>query len=110
MFTELRKQRRKIISEAYNEQERVFKSKRTGREIIVKVQGGKITDVENESGVRFPFEVGSMWNRNTEVWACNNNFYLDGKDTCPEEKIFGVRAKDVPQGHEWRTMFPNKFR
>ena len=27
---------------------------------------------------------------------------MDGKDTCPEKKIFGVRAKDVPQGHEWR--------
>jgi hypothetical protein len=22
---------------------------------------------------------------------------------------FGVRASDVPQGHEWRHIFPNKF-
>lgn len=107
---ELRKQIRQIINEAYGELERVFESKRTGRKIIVKVQGGRITEVENESGVRFPFQVGSIWNRNTEVWACNNNFFLDGEDTCPEEKIFGVRAKDVPVGHEWRTLFPNKFR
>ena len=35
---------------------------------------------------------------------------MDGKDTCPEKKIFGVRAKDVPQGHEWRHIFPNKFK
>lgn len=106
----LRKTIRKIISESYGERAHTFESKRTRRKITVKVQGGRITEVENESGVRFPFEVGSMWNSNTEVWACNNNFLLDGKDTCPEEKIFGVRASDVPMGHEWRTMFPNKFR
>jgi len=48
--------------------------------------------------------------RNVETWACNNNFYMDDRDTCPEEKIFGVKVSDVPQGHEWRTIFPNKFR
>ena len=27
-----------------------------------------------------------------------------------EEKIFGIRKKDIPQGHELRMMFPHKFR
>lgn len=106
----IRKIIRTLVRESHAEQVRVLKSKRTSREIAVKVQGGRIVEVENESGVKFPFDVGSMWNRSIEVWACNNNFYLDGKDTCPEEKVFGVRKSDVPQGHEWRTLFPNKFR
>jgi hypothetical protein len=39
-----------------------------------------------------------------------NNRMVREMDPCPEEKIFGVKAKDVPQGHEWRRLFPNKFR
>jgi len=39
-----------------------------------------------------------------------NNRIVKEMDPCPEEKIFGVRTKDVPHGHEWRRMFPNKFR
>lgn len=107
---EIRQAVRQIIKENFGERIRVLKSKRTNREITVKIQDGRISEVDNEAGVRFPFEVGSFWNRNVEVWACNNHFYLDGKDTCPEQKVFGVRASDVPQGHEWRTLFPNKFR
>ena len=77
---------------------------------------GRITNIENKTGsasnggIRFPFSIDQSLSRNIEVWACNNNFYMDGKDTCPEKKIFGVRVKDVPQGHEWRHIFPNKFR
>jgi hypothetical protein len=39
-----------------------------------------------------------------------NNRMVKQEDPCPEEKIFGVRTKDVPQGHEWRRIFPNKFK
>ena len=35
---------------------------------------------------------------------------MDGKDMSPEEKVFGIRTKDIPQGHELRMMFPGKFR
>ena len=75
---------------------------------VFKTPDGRITRIEN-CNVRFPFRVGQMFNRTAEVWACNNNFLMDGKDTCPEKKIFGVRSKDVPQGHEWRHIFPHKF-
>ena len=27
-----------------------------------------------------------------------------------QKKIFGVRSSDVPQGHEWRHIFPHKFK
>jgi hypothetical protein len=78
--------------------------------IVTKSPDGRIVNIENETGIRFPFSVGQLLQRNCEVWACNNNFLMDGKDTCPEKKIFGVSASDVPQGHEWRHIFPNKFK
>ena len=94
-----------------NEREINFTHKRNPRlQIRITVSGGRISNIENDSSIRFPFVVGQGLNRNIEVWACNNNFLMDGKDTCPEKKIFGVRAKDVPQGHEWRHIFPNKFK
>ena len=100
------------IDESIYEREVVFTNKRNPRlEIIVtKSPDGRIVNIENVTGMRFPFSVGQILNRTAEVWACNNNFLMDGKDTCPEKKIFGVRAKDVPQGHEWRHIFPNKFK
>lgn len=96
---------------ALPEREVVFTHKRNSRlEIIVKkTPDGRITNIENKAQMRFPFSVGQILNRTAEVWACNNNFLMDGKDTCPEKKIFGVRTKDVPQGHEWRHIFPHKF-
>jgi hypothetical protein len=89
----------------------IFKNKRNPSLIIkvTKTRDGRITNIENETGIRFPFSVGQLLQRNVETWACNNNFLMDGKDTCPEKKIFGVRTKDVPQGHEWRHIYPNKF-
>ena len=35
---------------------------------------------------------------------------MDGKDTCPEKKIMGMRASDIPKGHELRHIFPHKFK
>jgi hypothetical protein len=104
--------------ESRNERIIVFTNKRNPRmSISVSVSpDSRITYIENETGsasnggIRFPFSVGQSLSRNIEVWACNNNFYMDGKDTCPEKKIFGVKASDVPPGHEWRHIFPNKFR
>lgn len=100
------------ISESINEKEVVFTGKRNPRLIITvkKTIDGRITQIENKTGIKFPFSVGQILNRSIEVWACNNNFLIDDKDTCPEEKIFGVKVSDVPQGHEWRRIFPNKFK
>jgi hypothetical protein len=98
-------------SESIYEREVVFTNKRNPRLVITvkKSPDGRITEIENESGIRFPFSVGQLLQRNVEVWACNNNFLMDGKDTCPEKKIFGIKTKDVPQGHEWRHIYRNKF-
>jgi hypothetical protein len=94
------------------ETEVVFTNKRNPnlKIIVTKSREGRIISIDNETGIRFPFQVGQLMQRNVETWACNNNFLMDGKDTCPEKKIFGVRTKDVPQGHEWRHIYPGKFR
>ena len=99
------------IKESIYEREVVFTNKRNPRLVITikKNPDGRITEIQNETGMRFPFSVGQILNRTAEVWACNNNFLMDGKDTCPDKKIFGVKTKDVPQGHEWRHIFPHKF-
>lgn len=100
-----------LIGESIYEREVVFTNKRNPRLVITikKNPDGRITEIQNETGMRFPFSVGQVLNRTAEVWACNNNFLMDGKDTCPDKKIFGVKTKDVPQGHEWRHIFPHKF-
>lgn len=108
--------------ESYFKKEILFTNKRNSSIIIrVEVEDSKIksinylrrigsNEIASEPIVRFPFSVGQSISRNIEVWACNNGFYMDGKDTCPEKKIFGIRVSDVPSGHEWRHIFPSKFR
>lgn len=100
------------ITEAFGKNEIIFTGKRNPRLVItVKISPDRrISEIDNKTGIRFPFVVGQLLNRNIETWACNNNFLMDGKDTCPEKKIFGVRASDVPGGHEWRHIFPHKFK
>lgn len=93
----------------HHEKELVFKS-RQGRVITVNLLGGRIEDIDNQAGVRFPFMKGQQYTRTIETWACNNGFTINGEDTCPEKKVFGIRTSDIPQGHELRKLFPNKFR
>lgn len=83
---------------------------RQGRDIKVMVEAGRIIHIDNQSGVRFPWVIGQSWNRSIETWACNNGFKINGNDPCPEEKVFGIRAKDIPKGHELRLLYPHKFR
>lgn len=99
-----------LIYENYGQKKDMILTSRQGREIRVSVEGGRITSIDNQSGIRFPYVVGQPLNQGIKTWACNNGFKIDGEDPCPEKKIFGVRVSDVPQGHEWRTIFPNKFR
>jgi hypothetical protein len=79
--------------------------------IKVLTQGGKIIAIENPHNMRFPFAIGQMMKRNIEDWACNNNYKIDNNDPCKKdnEKIFGIRKKDIPKGHQLRIMYPSKF-
>jgi hypothetical protein len=108
-----------LLFENYNFRTMILRHDHFG-EISVDLEGSRIKEVVNNSRINFPFHVGSNWNRSIYTWACNNKFgvietIMNGRmvkkeDTCPEKKIFGVKTKDVPQGHEWRTIFPNKFK
>ena len=103
------------VNESQNEEIEVkFVGKRNITQAfnVYKTRDGRITRIEkpNHVHIRFPFEVGQILNRNVEIWACNNGFYMNGKDTCPEEKIFGIRKSDIPEGHEFRMLYPHKFR
>lgn len=90
--------------------EKIILTSRQGREILLEIKAGRIDSIENNSGVRFPFSVGQPYSMSIKSWAQNNNFKWNGEDIENEKRIFGVKIKDVPPGHEWRYMFPNKFR
>ena len=69
-----------------------------------------IAEIENPFNVRFPYFVGQVLNMGHRTWACNNGYLVNDEDPCPEKKIFGMRAKDIPQGHPLRHLYPGKFR
>lgn len=79
--------------------------------ITIKVgRDGRISNIENEHGIRFPYVKGQPFNRGLETWASVNGFLMDGKKTGPEKKVFGVKVSDYPQGHPVRLMYPGKFK
>ena len=101
------------INEAFGEREVVFTHKNNPnfKFSVFKDGQGRILEIKRlNPRIRFPFSVGQTYNRSIETWACNHDFLIDGKDPCPEKRIFGVKISDVPPGHEWRRIFPNKFR
>jgi hypothetical protein len=99
---------------AFNESkeiEVVLKNTRNPNIVIKLVKSlNRIVSIENKTNFRFPFKVGQTINRGLETWASNNNFLIDGKDYSPEEKIFGIRKKDIPMGHDLRMLYPSKFK
>jgi len=99
-----------LLFEGFANEKKMTLTSRQGRDIIITLLGGRIKDILNNAGVRFPFAVGQSYTRSIESWACHNGFKIDGEDPCPEEKIFGIRKKDIPRGHELRLLFPSKFR
>lgn len=88
-------------------------SKKVNPKVTITVKtypNGQITDIENEYEVRFPYSVGQVLNMGHRTWACSNGYMVNNEDPCGEKKIFGMRASDIPQGHELRTLYPHKFR
>lgn len=84
---------------------------RYNRTITLLIEGGVIKSIENLSGIYFPFTANRPYNQSIKAWAENNNFLFDGEDLEKKHrKVFGIRIKDVPQGHPLRFMYPNKFR
>jgi hypothetical protein len=100
------------LYESWHREEEILLTSRQGRNIKVSVKHGKIEEIDNASGVPFPFFTGQLVTVFMKGWACNNGFKWNGEDACDpgEKKVFGVKAKYIPQGHELRRIFPNKFR
>ncbi len=85
---------------------------RPNLEITIKITNGRIEEIDNESGERFPFFIGQPVTVWMKGWACNNGFLWNGEDPCDrgDEKVFGIKTKDIPKGHFLRQAFPSKFR
>ena len=100
------------LFESWMREEEIILTSRQGRKIFIKMTHGKIEEIDNESGVIFPFVTGQPFTVFMKGWACRNGFKWNGNDPCDqgEKKIFGVKTKHVPKGHEWRQIFPGKFR
>jgi len=98
------------LYENFGKEKVIVFTSRKQKEIRVTVEGSRIKKVENEANVRFPYQEGQMYNRSIEIWACNHYFKINGKDPCGEKKIFGIKVSDIPKGHEFRLIYPNKFR
>ena len=98
------------LYENYSNEKEITFTSRQNRPIRITVLGGRIQTIDNNSGVNFPFRIGQPYTRTIEQWASNNNFSIDGVAPKSEKKIFGIRAKDIPSGHELRMLFPGKFK
>jgi hypothetical protein len=98
------------LYENYSNEKEVVLTSRQNRDIRITVLGARIQAIVNNSGINFPFKVGQPYTRNIEQWATNNSFSIDGVAPKSETKVFGIRTKDIPNGHELRMLFPGKFK
>lgn len=100
------------LYENWRREEETILTSRQGRTIRVKVVHGKIEEIENDANIKFPFFTGQLVTVFLKAWACNHGFKWNGEDACDpgEKKVFGIKAKYIPKGHELRHMFPGKFR
>lgn len=88
-------------------------TKKNNRAIKIEVKvypSMSIYQIDNPRNERFPYVVGQVLNMGHRTWACNNGWLVNDEDPCPEKKIFGMRAKDIPEGHPLRHLYPSKFR
>ena len=100
------------LYENWQREEKITLTSRNGQSIEVITRHGKIDEIINDSKVSFPFHTGQLVTVFLKAWACNHGFKWNGKDACDpgEKKVFGIKAKHIPKGHELRQMFPGKFR
>lgn len=102
------------LYEAWNDRfEEIVLTSRQNRTIEVRARHGKIEEIDNNAGLRFPFVTGQLITVFMKQWACNNGFKWNGKNACQdpgEKKIYGIKAKHIPKGHVMRQVFPGKFR
>lgn len=100
------------LFESWMREETIVLTSRQGRTIEIKVKHGKIEEIDNDAGIRFPFFTGQPVTVFMKGWACQHGFRWNGEDPCDpgEKKVFGIKAKHIPMDHELRRIYPGKFR
>lgn len=60
----------------------------------------RIVDIINKIKIIFPFKINTTLRLvKLAKWACDNGYFVNGKNTCEEGKVFGISKSDIPQGH-----------
>lgn len=79
----------------------ILTSKRTKSEITIFVDiEYRIVYIVNEKKIIFPFKINTTLRLvKLAKWACDNGYFVNGKNTCEEGKVFGISKSDIPQGH-----------
>jgi hypothetical protein len=98
------------LYESWNRRSNIVLENRMGQTISLEIEHGTIRSIQNDANIRFPFHTGQPVTVFLKSWACTNKFKVNGENPCPEEKVFGIKTKDIPHGHELRRIFPGKFR
>lgn len=101
----------KRINENFSDKE-VILTLKNNKSITIsfQVKDGRITNINNERNMKFPYKEGQTFNIGMETWCCNNGYLMNSKNTCPEEKVFGIKKSLIPQGHPFRSIYPHKFK
>jgi hypothetical protein len=78
--------------------------------IVLTIRHGKIESILNTTSIDFPFVVGHPVQLPfIKSWATRAGFKLKDAAT-PDKKLFGIKTRDIPMGHELRSIYPNRFR
>lgn len=94
--------------EDYNTERVITLTKKVNPSVTITIKtmpDGTVTSIDAPQGIRPPnFSVGQRINRGLETWCCTNGYLLNGKDTCAEEKIFGIPRKYAEQDPRLRSF------
>ena len=97
------------LYESWSREEELTLTSRFGK-IVLTIRHGKIESILNKTRLDFPFVVGHPVQLPfIKAWANRTGFKIEGEST-PDKKVFGIKTRDIPMGHELRRVYPNRFR
>ena len=99
-----------FLNESTKDKTIIFKHKNNPN-MIIKITcdlSGVIKNIEKTiQSIKFPYKIGERMTQNIDSWCCNNNYLMNNKDTCPENKRFGMKKSDILDGPNWKIILPN---
>jgi hypothetical protein len=75
------------LFENWKREEKITLTSRQGKEITVEVVNGQIVEIENETGIPFPFFTGQPVTVFMKGWASDHNFKWKVEDPCDPGKF-----------------------